>query len=82
LDGSGGTEQKPAIAGEIETFPFETAARIVVGWHDVMSRHTAALSAYEKPALHDPRASIPWKGRKSGRSMRTIDSSLQYANDV
>jgi hypothetical protein len=33
-----GTAEKPAIAGEPEAFTFETAARIVIGRHDVMSR--------------------------------------------
>ena len=61
-----GTAQKPAIAGEIETFAFETAARIVIGRHDVMARHTATLSAHKKPAIHDPRVSIPWKVEKVG----------------
>src|ERR1700730_5861979 len=42
-----GTAQKPAIAGEIETLAFETAARIVIGRHDVMARHTATLSAHK-----------------------------------
>jgi hypothetical protein len=55
------TAQKAAIAGEIETFPFETAARSAIGRHDVMSRRTATLSAHlsahDKPAVQAPRMS-------------------------
>jgi hypothetical protein len=61
-----GTAQKAGIAGEIETFPFETAARSAIGRHDVMSGRTATLSADEKPAVQAPRMSYSmgwWKKR-------------------